>query len=70
MDLSTTVHFATDVNAAVEHLITRKEIDKKKIGLIGHSEGGIIAPIVAGNSKDVIHSFRWQELASQAISYC
>lgn len=50
---ATTNDFATDVNAAVEYLITRKEIDKKKIGLIGHSEGGIIAPIVAGSSKDV-----------------
>lgn len=50
---ATTNDFATDVNVAIEYLITRKEIDKKKIGLIGHSEGGIIAPIVAGNSKDV-----------------
>ena len=31
----------------------RKEIDSKKIGLIGHSEGGIIAPIAAARSKDV-----------------
>lgn len=50
---ATTNDFATDVNAAVEYLITRKEIDKKKIGLIGHSEGGIIAPIVANSSKDI-----------------
>jgi pimeloyl-ACP methyl ester carboxylesterase len=34
-------------------LKTRKEIDKKQIGLIGHSEGGIIAPMVANKSKDV-----------------
>lgn len=50
---STTNDFATDVNAGVEYLMTRKEINKKKIGLIGHSEGGIIAPIVANNSKNV-----------------
>lgn len=50
---ATTNDFATDVNAAVDYLLTRKEINKKNIGLIGHSEGGIIAPIVAGNSKDV-----------------
>ncbi|QKJ64497.1 S9 family peptidase [Flavobacterium sp. M31R6] len=50
---ATTLDFAKDVQAAVDYLKTRKEIDKNKIGLIGHSEGGIIAPIVAQNSKDV-----------------
>lgn len=50
---ATTLDFASDVLSAVEYLKTRKEIDKKKIGLIGHSEGGIIAPIVANDSKDV-----------------
>lgn len=50
---ATSNDFATDVNAAVDYLLTRKEIDKKKIGLIGHSEGGIIAPMVAANSKSV-----------------
>ena len=50
---ATTVDFARDVQAGVDYLKTRKEIDKSKIGLIGHSEGGVIAPIVAGNSKDV-----------------
>jgi uncharacterized protein len=32
---------------------TRKEINPSKIGLIGHSEGGLIAPMVAAKSKDV-----------------
>ncbi|RZK10757.1 MAG: alpha/beta hydrolase [Flavobacterium sp.] len=50
---STTKDFATDVSAAVEYLKTRKEINIKKIGLIGHSEGGLIAPMVAANSKDI-----------------
>jgi pimeloyl-ACP methyl ester carboxylesterase len=50
---ATTVDFARDVQAGVDYLKTRKEIDKSKIGLIGHSEGGVIAPIVAGNSKDI-----------------
>lgn len=40
---STTRDFATDVSAAIEYLKTRKEIDRHKIGLIGHSEGGLIA---------------------------
>jgi pimeloyl-ACP methyl ester carboxylesterase len=50
---ATTMDFAKDVQAGVDYLKTRKEIDKNKIGLIGHSEGGIIAPMIAGNSKDV-----------------
>jgi dienelactone hydrolase len=50
---ATTADFATDVESAITYLKTRKEINKKKIGLIGHSEGGIIAPMVASKSKDV-----------------
>ncbi|MFA5045489.1 MAG: acyl-CoA thioester hydrolase/BAAT C-terminal domain-containing protein [Paludibacter sp.] len=50
---ATTNDFATDVESAVSYLKTRKEIDQKHIGLIGHSEGGIIAPIVAVNCKAV-----------------
>lgn len=50
---ATTPDFASDVEAAVQYLKTRKEIDKKKIGLIGHSEGGIIAPMVAAGCKDI-----------------
>ena len=41
------------MESAIEYLKTRKEIDKKQIGLIGHSEGGLIAPMVANKSKDV-----------------
>jgi uncharacterized protein len=50
---ATSVDFASDVEAGLAYLQTRKEIDQKKIGLIGHSEGGIIAPMVASNSKDI-----------------
>ncbi|MFZ0599534.1 MAG: alpha/beta hydrolase, partial [Flavobacterium sp.] len=49
----TTIDFARDVQAAVDYLKNRNEINKNKIGLIGHSEGGIIAPFIAGNSKDI-----------------
>ncbi|RYY91007.1 MAG: alpha/beta fold hydrolase [Chitinophagaceae bacterium] len=45
--------FATDVEAAITYLKSRPEINKDKIGLIGHSEGGLIAPIVATRSKDI-----------------
>ena len=50
---ATTQDFATDVQAAVAFLMTKKGVNKKKIGLIGHSEGGIIAPMVAAKSKNV-----------------
>ncbi|MCE7056844.1 alpha/beta hydrolase [Algoriphagus sp. AGSA1] len=50
---ATSVDFATDVASAVQYLQSRPEIDKSKIGLIGHSEGGIIAPMVAGDSDDI-----------------
>lgn len=50
---ATIADLAKDVEAGVEYLKTRKEINKNKIGLLGHSEGGIIAAIVAGNSNDI-----------------
>lgn len=50
---ATSADFATDVESAITYLKTRNEINKRKIGLIGHSEGGIIAPMVAHKSKDV-----------------
>ncbi len=50
---STTADFATDVEAEVNYLKARKEIDAKRIGLIGHSEGGLIAPMVANNDKKI-----------------
>ncbi|MFV7236019.1 alpha/beta hydrolase family protein [Flavobacterium sp. ZB4R12] len=50
---ATSLDFSTDVEAGVKYLQTRKEINKKKIGLIGHSEGGIIAPMIASRSKEI-----------------
>lgn len=50
---ATTFDFATDVEYAIEYLQKRKEINKDKIGLIGHSEGGIIAPIIASENKEI-----------------
>lgn len=46
----TTQNFATDINTAVEFLSKK---GYKNIGLIGHSEGGIIAPMVASQNKKV-----------------
>lgn len=50
---ATSLDFSKDVEAGIQYLKTRKEINKKKIGLIGHSEGGLIAPMVASSSIDV-----------------
>ncbi|MGB4773521.1 MAG: alpha/beta hydrolase [Chitinophagaceae bacterium] len=50
---ATSADFANDVEAAVAYLKSRKEFNPKKIGLIGHSEGGLIAPMVAARNKDV-----------------
>lgn len=52
-DKATTQDFASDVLAAVAYLKSRKEVNPNQIGLIGHSEGGIIAPMVVAGSKDV-----------------
>jgi uncharacterized protein len=50
---STSEDFAGDVLSGVALLKKRGEINPKKIGLIGHSEGGLIAPIAAARSQDV-----------------
>jgi len=50
---ATTEDFSKDVLSAITYLKTRNDVDVKRIGLIGHSEGGIIAPLAANNSKDV-----------------
>jgi pimeloyl-ACP methyl ester carboxylesterase len=50
---ATTESFATDAESAIAYLKSRPEIDARKIGLIGHSEGGEIAPMIAARSNDV-----------------
>jgi pimeloyl-ACP methyl ester carboxylesterase len=50
---ATTADFATDVEAGVAFLKTRADVDPRKIGLIGHSEGGLIAPMVAARNPAV-----------------
>lgn len=50
---ATSENYAGDVLAGVEFLKNRKEINSRQIGLIGHSEGGMIAPMAAIRSKDV-----------------
>jgi pimeloyl-ACP methyl ester carboxylesterase len=44
---------ATDALAAIAFLQGRPEIQADKIGLLGHSEGGVVAPLAASQSKEV-----------------
>jgi pimeloyl-ACP methyl ester carboxylesterase len=50
---ATSVDFAQDISFAVDFLLTHKNINNRRIGLIGHSEGGLIAPITAQMNENV-----------------
>src|SRR5262249_24918174 len=50
---ATTADLATDAEAGIAYLKTRPELEARRIGLIGHSEGGIIAPMIAARNHDV-----------------
>lgn len=51
--LATTYDFAEDVRAAVKFVMSRKEVDQNKIGLIGHSEGALIASVLAAGNDEI-----------------
>jgi pimeloyl-ACP methyl ester carboxylesterase len=50
---ATSADFAKDVEAGLNYLKTRQDVDTGNIGLLGHSEGGMIAPMVASKRNDV-----------------
>lgn len=50
---ATTKDFSTDVVSAVNYLKTRKDIDVQNIGLVGHSEGGIVAPLAVNQTEGI-----------------
>ncbi|HEX8530491.1 MAG TPA: alpha/beta fold hydrolase [Cytophagales bacterium] len=50
---ATSRDFADDALAGVNFLKSRKDIRPRQIGLVGHSEGGLIAPLVSTRSKDI-----------------
>jgi len=50
---ATSADFAEDALAQVRFLRARPDIDGKRIGLLGHSEGAIVAPMAATRSKEV-----------------
>ena len=51
---ATTYDFALDAKSAINYLKSRSDVDLDRIGIIGHSEGGIIAPLVANMMKNDI----------------
>jgi pimeloyl-ACP methyl ester carboxylesterase len=50
---SSTLDFADDAESVVRYVATRRDIDPRRIGILGHSEGGMIAPMVAVRSPSV-----------------
>jgi alpha-beta hydrolase superfamily lysophospholipase len=50
---ATTADFADDIRAALAYLRSRPEIEGRKLAVVGHSEGGIIAPMVAVDDPGV-----------------
>ncbi len=51
--IATSEDFSRDVEAAMVWLARHPAIDPDRIGLIGHSEGGLIAPMVAARNDKV-----------------
>jgi pimeloyl-ACP methyl ester carboxylesterase len=50
---ATSQDLARDVLGAVRYLAGRSEVDAARLGLVGHSEGGLIAPMVAADGAEV-----------------
>jgi hypothetical protein len=50
---ATSADFANDVEAGIDFLKSRIDVDTSRIGLLGHSEGGMIAPMVAARRNDI-----------------
>lgn len=52
-DTATSQNFANDIRAGLAYLAKRPEVDAKRLALVGHSEGGMIAPMVAATDSSL-----------------
>lgn len=50
---ATSLDFARDAEASFAFLRGRPEVDARRVGFVGHSEGGLIAPIIAARNRNV-----------------
>ncbi len=50
---ATTADFASDAAAAIRYLTTSDDIDSDQIGLLGHSEGGLVAAMLGASDPDL-----------------
>lgn len=50
---STSEDYAVDARSAVDYLLKRDEVDPVKLGLVGHSEGGMISFMLASEYEDI-----------------
>lgn len=64
----TSADFAKDAEAGLAYLQTRREVDKTKLGLLGHSEGGLIAPMVAAVNPGVSFIVLWGAPATGGLA--
>lgn len=54
LESATTADFALDALAGIDALYSNKNIDNKRIGILGHSEGAIISAMLASKYPDKI----------------
>ncbi len=52
-DAATSADLADDAEAAMRFLMGHPAVDAARVGLLGHSEGGMIAPMIAARNRDV-----------------
>lgn len=64
---ATTADFAADALAGLDYLKSRKDLKLKKIGLLGHSEGGVAISIAASASSDVAFVISLAGLATSGL---
>lgn len=50
---ATSADFANDARAGIEFLKQHSKVDKQNLGIVGHSEGGMIAPMIAASDNSI-----------------